>query len=304
MIILIMKIRIIPKYLNKFYNILLNKDLKYNSMFLILIMISISAVIYNLFTNYKFNINFFSDTMLMFTLIAIGIIFIINKSNYNQLSSEYDILLTNVKNFEEWIEKEQFTRHEYKNQLAVLYAISNQKSVKQKIEEIISQNLNIESEVVHNIKTLPKGGLKGLLYYKTIVAQNQKIKVTIDVSINDKGILHKLSKDEVTTLSKLIGIFYDNAIEAASETRKKVILVEIYELKDKVNIVISNTFKKNSIPEKNQDKGVSSKGVGRGNGLYFAQKINKANDWIAEKHEIIDNYYIETITIKKKKASK
>jgi hypothetical protein len=83
-------------------------------------------------------------------------------------------------------------------------------------------------------------------------------------------------------------------------------LLEIYELKDKVNIVISNTYKKSSILKNQEEKGISTKGKGRGNGLYFARKIMKKNEnnWLEEKHEIIDNYYIETITIKKKITSR
>ena len=102
----------------------------------------------------------------------------------------------------------------------------------------------------------------------------------------------------------MIGIFYDNAIDAAKESRKKILLIEIYELKDKVNIVISNTFKKSSIIERNFEKGISSKGEGHGNGLYFATKILMNNDWIEQKKEIIDNYYVETITIKKSTSKK
>lgn len=47
-------------------------------------------------------------------------------------------------------------------------------------------------------------------------------------------------------------------------------------------------------------KGVSSKGEGRGNGLYFAKKLIKENPWIEETQEIIDNYYIQKITVNKK----
>ena len=51
-------------------------------------------------------------------------------------------------------------------------------------------------------------------------------------------------------------------------------------------------------------KGVSSKGIGRGNGLYFATKLIKENPWIQERQEIIDNYYIQEISIKNIKNNK
>ena len=111
--------------------------------------------------------------------------------------------------------------------------------------------------------------------------------------------LKKLSQEKISTIAKLIGIYYDNAIDAAKESKQKHILLEIYELKDKVNIVISNTFKKNNIVDNRFEKGITSKGKGHGNGLYFAKKILTKNNWIEENQEIIDNYYIETITVRK-----
>ena len=190
-------------------------------------------------------------------------------------------------------------RHEYKNQLAVLRCLTKEKKVKNKIDEILEDNINIEEQAVTNFKSLPKGGIKGLMYYKAAIAQKQKINLTTDVSIENKGILTKLSEKEVRILCKLIGIYFDNAIEAAVESRKKNVTIEIYELKDKVNIVFSNTFKKHKNMKDRNKKGVSSKGEGRGNGLYFASKLIKENAWLEEKQEIIDNYYIQELTIHK-----
>lgn len=137
------------------------------------------------------------------------------------------------------------------------------------------------------------------MYYKSAIAQKHKINLMTEVSIESKGILTKLSEKEIRILCKLIGIYFDNAIEAAAESRKKNLSIEIYELKDKVNFVFSNTFKKHKNLNNRNKKGVSSKGKGRGNGLYFASKLIKENKWITQKQEIIDNYYIQELTIKK-----
>lgn len=301
---IIIKIKYIAKLLTKSYKILIKNNLRINIIFIILVIVAISGAIYSIFTNYAISINLIGDMIVVISIVIIGIIFVHNRECYDKLANEYDNLSVYIRNFEDWIEKEQFTRHEYKNQLAVIYSLSNEKSVKDKVQEIIKENINIEGELVYPLKVLPKGGLKGLMYYKTIIAQNNKIKLTIDVSINDNGILHKLNKKQMSELTKVIGIFYDNAIEAAKETRKKSVMIEIYELKDKVNIVISNTFKKNNVVNDRFGKGVSSKGKGRGNGLYFAKKVLSENSWIQEKQEIIDNYYIETLTILKRISKK
>ena len=126
------------------------------------------------------------------------------------------------------------------------------------------------------------------MYYKAAIAQKHKINLTTDVSIEAKGILSKLSEKDIRVLCKLIGIYFDNAIEAAAESRKKNLTIEIYELKDKVSFVFSNTFKRHKNMNDRNKKGVSSKGEGRGNGLYFASKLIKENPWLEEKQEIIE----------------
>ena len=205
----------------------------------------------------------------MIIFLIITYIFIENQNRYKKLEEDYDVLFSYIQNFEDWIEKEQLNRHEYKNQLAVLRCLTKEKKVKDKIDEILEDNINIEGQAVTQLKYLPKGGIKGLMYYKAAIAQKQKIKLTADVSIESKGTLTKLTEKEIRVLCKLIGLYFDNAIEAAAESRKKIVSIEIYELKDKVSIVFSNTFKRHRNINDRNKKGVSSKGQGRGFGLYF-----------------------------------
>ena len=283
--------------LQEFYINISSKPAISNTIFFLLLILIISIIIYNLCLNIKMNKDILINIGITIILTSLTIIFINNKNEYTKLSNNYDELFIYIQNFEDWIEKEQLNRHEYKNQLAVLRCLTKEKKVKNKIDEILEDNINIEGQAVTNFKSLPKGGIKGLMYYKSAIAQKYKINLTTDVSIEDKGVLTKLTEQEIRTLCKLIGIYFDNAIEAAAESRKKNVTIEIYELKDKVNIVFSNTFKKHKNIKDRNKKGVSSKGEGRGNGLYFASKLIKENSWLEEKQEIIDNYYIQELTV-------
>lgn len=298
--IIILKQKLCLQQLQNFYTNISKKKSISNVMFLTLLIIGLSALVYNISKTNFLNTDYIINTIIMIIFFSITSIFIKNKNNYNQLSLEYDNLFTYVQNFEDWIEKEQCNRHEYKNQLAVLRCLTKESNVKDKIDEILDDNINIEGAIVHQLKALPKGGLKGLMYYKAAIAQKRKMKLTVNVSIENESLLKKLSEKEIKILCKLIGIYFDNAIEAAEETRKKDILIEVYELKDKVNIVFSNTFKQHKNFNDRNKKGVSSKGEGHGNGLYFASKLISTNDWLEDRQEVIDGYYIEQLTIKKK----
>ena len=180
----------------------------------------------------------------------------------------------------------------------LLDEITNEKDL-DKIDEIINENINIDNEMISQLRYLPNGGFKGLLYYKIIVARNNKVNISVDVSNNVSSELKKLSLEELKIVSNLIGIYCDNAIEAAKETKRKLILIEIYYQNKDINIVISNTFNNKANITNRYQKGFSTKGEGRGIGLYFAKKMLSKNKWIEDQQEIIDNLYIQKIIIRK-----
>ena len=77
-----------------------------------------------------------------------------------------------------------------------------------------------------------------------------------------------------------------------------MVSIEIYSYDENINIVITNTFNKENDISNRHEKGVSTKGEGRGNGLYFAKKMLSKNKWISEQQDIVDNLYIERLVIK------
>ena len=276
--------------LSKFFNTIL---------FFTLTILTFSVIAYNITSEFGWNKNVIFSVFIAIIFLILLSIFLKEKNNNDVLTAQYDNLFNYVQTFEDWIEKEQLNRHEYKNQLAILRCMTKDKKVISKIDEILEDSINVEGEVANELKALPKGGLKGLMYYKSSIAQKKKVKLTVDVCLESHSLLENLSEKDMKDICKLIGIYFDNAIEAAIETKKKVVCIEIYELKEHVNFVISNTFKQHKKMDKRNEKGVSSKGEGHGNGLYFASKLISKNDWLTQKQEIIDKYYIQTLMIKK-----
>lgn len=294
----------IRKLVNEFINKITRKRQTNIVIFLLLIVIAMSTLLYILGNNFKLNAVFTTNFLVFIIFFLLVIILVGEKNSYEKLSDEYDTLFNYVKVFEQWVEDEQLIRHEYKNQLAVLRCLTKEKKVQNKIDEMVSDTINIDKHMISQLKNLPNGGFKGLLYYKMAVAKNQKVNIEVDISPNAGPLLKKLTDDELKILSKLIGIYTDNAIEEAKETKKKIVLIEIYEMNQSANIIISNTYRENKVITNRFDKGVTTKGKGRGNGLYFAMKMLSKNTWIEESQKTIDNYYIETLKITKKRKSK
>ena len=90
----------------------------------------------------------------------------------------------------------------------------------------------------------------------------------------------------------------DNAIEATANTKKKNLTLEIYKIKGNVNIVISNSIEEDIDLKQVTKKGFSSKGKGRGNGLYLAKKMLAKNTKIEAESKILNGFYIQRIIIK------
>ncbi len=295
----IINIKVVRNKIKKFYFSLNDKKLWINISFLVLLIIGFYFIVYNIANN---NINegpYITNLVILIIFSIITYIYIDSRNEYKTLSEEYDNLFSYVQNFEEWIDKEQLNRHEYKNQLAVLRTISKDKKVNAKIDEILADTLSVKDTVISNLKNIPNGGLKGLLYYKSAIAQKNNINLSVDVSLKKNSWYKKLQENQIKDLCKLVGIYFDNAIEAAVETKEKYIMIEIYEIKDIIKIVISNSYQ-NTIPATERNlKGVSSKGENRGNGLYFAKNIISKNKWLEDSQEEMDNLYIQTLIIKK-----
>lgn len=302
--IMLINIKVILNQLRSFYNNISKRKSISNIIFIILLVIALSTITQATRDYKELKVDYFINVIIMLIFFILTYLFVKSRNSYDRLNVEYENLFTYVQNFEDWIEKEQLNRHEYKNQLAVLRCLTSEKKVKDKIDEILEDSINIEGQVVHQLKMLPKGGIKGLMYYKSAIAQKNKIDLEVDVSLETHSILEKLPEKDIKTLCRLIGIYFDNAIEAARETRKKKVLVEVYEIKDHVTFVFSNTFKKAKNFDDRNKKGVSSKGAGHGNGLYFASKLISENPWLSGKQEVIDKYYIQQLIVTEKDVSK
>lgn len=296
-LITLFNIKSVKKWFIDFVNRIELKKQTKMILFFALMIIAMSATIYTISIGYKINFSFLRKFFVFIILFVLVIILFTERDSYDKLSQEYDDLFENVKIFEDWIEKEQFIRHEYRNQLAVLRALTNQKKVKDKIDSINDEMINIDDNFVHALSGLPNGGIKGILYYKIAVARNKNVNIDIDIGCYVDEKIKKLSDAQMSTLTKLIGVYCDNAIEASENTKNKIVTIEIYCLDNILNIVVSNTFNTNEDITNRNEKGVSTKGTNRGKGLYFANKLLSKSNWIDQEQRIINNIYVQKLLI-------
>ena len=298
--ILISKIPFVKAFLNTIIN-WYNKN-EYKSL-IIFTFCTITVSIFLLYNNF---INVLPKSLLWFTnafCLAV-FIFIIGffkeKTSKNKLIYEYDQLLDYVKTYEKLLDEKNKNQHEYKNQLAVIRVMVKDKKTLEYIDSLLHSETEENLETINKLKYIPKGGLKGLFYYKIESMKKRKINVYIDISSELKSNkIWKRCDDNLLSVSKILGVYLDNAIEAAELTKEKVITLDAYLDDDNIVFEISNTFKGPINIEKIGDKGYSTKGDGHGYGLALVNDLISKNNNLKQCREINANYYIQKLYIKK-----
>lgn len=248
---------------------------------------------------------FFINNAFFISVIIFIISFFKEKTDNARLSSEYDQLLDYVKTYEEVIEEKSKNQHEYNNQLILIREMLGNRN--KKVREYIDQILSIENEQskgnwLNKIKNIPNGGLKGLIHYKIVEMEKKKIKLYIDINENvDNKKINKYLTDNLNDISKIIGVYLDNAREAALKSKEKYIIIEAECNKDKLNFSISNTYKGGINLSKIDNAGYSKKGKNRGYGLSLVHDIISKRDDVEQYREFNGIYFVQHICLKYKK---
>ena len=164
-------------------------------------------------------------------------------------------------------------------------------------KEILPTGRNISKNTAHinqlmNIK-VPE--LKSIISVKLLYAVELNISVNIEVA--DKAADIPM---DTLDLSRVIGIFLDNAIEAAMETDTPFISFALIHLDTDYVFIISNSFLDKGVPYASlAQPNVSTKGANRGLGLYNAHEIIAKYNSVFLDTEIQGGNFVQRLRISK-----
>ena len=290
------------KFLNKKFHSFCTKINK--SKFLSVTIFAIVNVIIIVFLFYnlavKLNYNITSSITLISILIFMILYYMYMEecNNYNKLKDEYDNIFNCIQTFEDWIDDEQMYRHELKNNLSIIRSLTENTKIIKKIDEMLKYSIIIDEQEIEDLKNIPRGGLKGLIYYKLALAKNKQVKLIIEVSEHATERLKKIDMQKMRELCIILGIYLDNSLEAAEMSDEKKMTLEIYKQNNNIAFVISNNYKKIISIKKMNKQGYTTKGSSHGNGLYYANKILKKAPWLKVEQIFLNNYFVQKILIK------
>lgn len=302
-ILMVLIIYILKKPLRKMINYKLSSNMKIIVVSL-LTLITIAVFFYGLINNYRHDNNIFSYLLLIITLMIMLFYLLRQRVDNENMFKKYDDLLTVMKNYESDVEEQRTINHETKNELLTIRSkLSNEKDKElcNYIDSIMGDKKHINSSKFSKFKYLPSNGLKGFLYYKFIEAEEKGISVNLHIAKQiENSFLGKMVTKDFKDLTRILGVYLDNAIEAASASKEKKLGIEIYKLKDNVEMIISNTYDNVIDEEKVGNEKYSTKGKNRGHGLLLVKKILNENNRFESETKITDRIYIQKIKIKEK----
>jgi len=209
---------------------------------------------------------FLFSMLLISFFLFLCVVMIVQYFKNKSSEEEQKVLLNLMSDYERLLDNERINRHEILNNLVILKSFKDKSSVEyeETLDEIMHtyQGSN-KYQLFSNLHKLPSG-IKGIIYYK---------------------------------IASIHGIVIDNAIEAASIAKDRLLLIDIY-YDGGLVIYIENSFE-NSINLNNIHlKGVSSKGDNRGYGLYIVSKLLEDTDLLDFNQHIENNRFITVLKIK------
>lgn len=254
---------------------------------------------YNLSKNLTSFPTYAITSIVVVMLLVLYYLYVKECNNYRSLNQEYNTIFKYIQTFEEWIDSEQLYRHELKNNLSIIRSMTNNKKIIKKIDEMLKFSIVLDENDIECLKDIPKGGLKGLIYYKIALAKSNNINLTIEISPKVTKKLRKITDKDLKQLCIILGIYIDNAMEASLKAKKRNVTLEIYEVNKKLVFVISNTYKDIISIEKMNYDGYTTKGNGHGRGLYYVNKLLSKSKNLYAEQIFLNKYFIQKLYVKK-----
>jgi|GEM_PF-843250 len=165
-------------------------------------------------------------------------------------------------------------KHDYTNIISAIGLYLEEKEydkLKEYFDELSDYNkvMNSNFKGIDKLKHVKILQVKSLLSYKLIQAGERGIKTSVEVEQD----IDSISMNTID-LSRVIGIFLDNAIEATAKCKNPEINIGMMEMDNSLLIVVKNTCTEDTPPVYEIfKKGFSTKGRRRGDGLWIVKSI-------------------------------
>ena len=224
---------------------------------------------------------------------------IIAEEKRKQLEQRQQESLENyVRSLEKMVDEMRAFRHDYKNILATMAGYLHEDRVeelkmyfreKMQLPEFESENQVIAWNQLERVRSME---LKGFLYEKLLIILAKKIAVEVWIPEEiAEGV------PETEDLVRILGIFLDNAVEETTGQEAGQIRIQIEKTDMGILFEIANTYTSRPDLTRMGQKGYTTKGQGRGNGLYWAGEMLRRRENIFHELRLEEGWLIQRVEV-------
>lgn len=247
-----------------------------------------------------FNCILFTCYFIISTVLIINIIKAhIAKADMDMRQDSYNKLQEYTNQIESMYSSLRSFKHDYSNimlSMSGYIEANDMEGLKEYFEkEILPTGKNIAKNTAHinQLMNINVPELKSIISAKLLYAIELNINVNIEVA-DEVAVMPMDTLD----LARVIGIFLDNAIEAALETPAPFISFALVHLDTDYIFIISNSFLEKGVPYASlAQPNVSTKGANRGLGLYNAHEIIAKYNSVFLDTEIQGSHFVQRLRI-------
>lgn len=209
-----------------------------------------------------------------------------------------NIMENYIRNLERMVDEMRAFQHDYKNIMSTMsgYIRENQMDklqdfFREKIQSA-AENNEIQAKAWQSLRHISPMELKGFLYEKMMLIMARRICVRVDIS-EDLDVKYKDMED----LIRILGIFLDNAIEEAEKSDDGRIGIVIARTNAGILFRIENSLFHKPVMGRLGERDYSTKGAGRGMGLYWAEEILRRHRDMFHEMNTGDGKFIQSLEI-------
>jgi len=254
------------------------------------------------------NILFFSTSnldipksLIIFNIVSVFVFFALALYNtlrgaqLNSKSQQLENQLLYNKTLTDLINNLRGFRHDFSNTLNAIngyLSLNDIDGLKKYFNELKSDYSTINSLSFANMTIINNPPIYGLIVSKFYNASAKNILVNLDISTD---IIH--SKMRIYELCKILGIFWDNAIEASQNSENKIVNFVLKEIDTNYVITIENSVSDNVNIQDIFKKDYSTKGENRGIGLWEVKHITDKYKYVNLKTSTGNNMFKHEMSI-------
>jgi len=264
---------------------------------LTIMVVFVNAILLVAFMDMQSSSSIMFLTLIFVMYVAFILGFVRVNRNLSVKTEEYEQLKFYTSIIENLVDASNKFRHDYRNIMLTFdgYLRNNEyDKLRGFYDTIVKSTAESLDNSFYQLKHVKDAGIKGLLTMK----MNNAVSAGVNVEFEAKKDVD-IAMDTLD-LSRILGIFIDNAQEAATDSEQKRLRMGFMVDEDSITFLIANTFSEKPDVNDIYKQGVSSKGKGRGTGLATVREIIDTNyQNVILNTTVEDGYFIQEMIFEK-----